>query len=211
METRSVQPLPESNAQWRTFIDPALNVLVFLPSTGSLCQLRNKAYGVPRTPPWSHLLRRVLYKMSQQALGNVDNTLKHRVSWNSCVTLYLLRVGVLCYCPVFGIAYRFLRNSQLFCSSTNEIILRFADVQYITQQNVKRIDFFIIKSWHDLHRIFYKGKLCQMGGQFCVMKHVVATLQSKSKRPQIDDSVAFHTSIKHYTFWMVGVSYATRI
>jgi hypothetical protein len=142
METRSVQPLPESNAQWRTFIDPALNILVFLPSTGSLCQLRNKVYGVPRTPPWSHLLRRVLYKVLQQALDNVGNMLKLRVSWNSFVTLYLLTFGALCYCPMFGIAYRFLQNTQLFCCYTNERILRFANVQYITQQNVKRLDFF---------------------------------------------------------------------
>ena len=174
METRSVQSLPESNAQWRSFIDQAMNILVFLPSTGSLCQLRNKAYGVLRTPPWSHLLCRVLHKVLLQAIGSVGNTLKLRVSWNSCVTLYLLTVGALCYCPMSGIAHRFLQNTQLFCCSMNERILRFANVLYTTQQNVKRLDFFIIKilkwsvSWHDLHRIFYKRKLCQMGDSFAL-------------------------------------------
>ena len=47
-----------------------------------------------------------------------------RVSWNTCVTLRLWTVGggALCYCPMFGIAYRFLQNTQLFCSSINERI-----------------------------------------------------------------------------------------
>lgn len=54
----------------------------------------------------------------------------------------------------------------------------------------------VFPGWTLLRGLGLRREIVSNGRLSCIMRHVVATLQAKSKRPQIDVSVAFHTSIK---------------